>query len=260
MDLGVSGKKLEGRQKIKSVKSLSTTTRTSNSSYLNKKKTIQKPKPKVKTGVIKKESEKAEETIKKFKTKHEEMNELLLKDMDPTISGTVKIRFNHYNKSFNVKNGILKWKDIDDEYAISFVYHGKYIREIFYYSSNLLEEKTYDNRVYCERDEQSEYFYVTPDMPEGKGKEESDINNNINNKEYQLFLEEDSEAGVGIEGLTNRHGSGKLELTTTTTITSGNKQTELLTNQLKQMDVSNLSSEEAKDMIERRDLEDILYS
>ena len=120
---------------------------------------------------------------------------------------------------------------------------------------------TYDNRIYCERDEKSEFFYIA-----AEGKDDTTTTTTNSSREYQLYLEEDSEAGVGIEGLTNRHGSGKLDLTSNNhnananAITSGNTQTEILTKQLKQMNIKDLSSQEAKDMIERRDLEDILYS
>ena len=274
MDLGISGKKLEGRQKIKTSSNNNniTTRRTNSKPFLsnsrvstfnsnNNKKACQKSKSKVKTIAAKQEKKKKEEETKILKTKHEEMNEILSKDSDPSISGTVKIRFNHYNKSFQVKNGIVKWKDIDDEYAISFVYHGEYTREIYYYPSNLLEEKTYDNRIYCERDEKSEFFYIA-----AEDDTTTTTTTTNSSREYQLYLEEDSEAGVGIEGLTNRHGSGKLDLTSNNhnananAITSGNTQTEILTKQLKQMNIKDLSSQEAKDMIERRDLEDILYS
>ncbi len=42
------------------------------------------------------------------------------------------MRFNHYNKPFPVKNLMLRWEDIDEEYSFSFVYKGRnYRREIF---------------------------------------------------------------------------------------------------------------------------------
>ena len=41
---------------------------------------------------------------------------------------------------------------------------------------------------------------------------------------------------------------------------SGNKAVKDITNQLKDMKASELNGQEAKDLIERRDLEDVLYS
>ena len=44
------------------------------------------------------------------------------------------MRFNHYNKPFPVKNLVLQWSHIDEEYSFSFVYKGRnYRREIFEY-------------------------------------------------------------------------------------------------------------------------------
>ena len=46
--------------------------------------------------------------------------------------GEAFVRFNHYNKPFPVKNLVLQWSDVDEEYSFSFVYKGrKYRREIF---------------------------------------------------------------------------------------------------------------------------------
>lgn len=36
------------------------------------------------------------------------------------------VKYSHYNKEFATVNGEMKWTDIDEEYAISFVFEGKF--------------------------------------------------------------------------------------------------------------------------------------
>lgn len=38
------------------------------------------------------------------------------------VHGEVKIIYNHYNKSFPIVDGCLKWETIDDMYAFSYVF------------------------------------------------------------------------------------------------------------------------------------------
>ncbi|KAJ1410904.1 hypothetical protein B484DRAFT_402805 [Ochromonadaceae sp. CCMP2298] len=42
--------------------------------------------------------------------------------------GSVRVRFNHYNKSFPLHNSVLRWSDVDEEYCFSFVYRGDFKR------------------------------------------------------------------------------------------------------------------------------------
>lgn len=41
-------------------------------------------------------------------------------------NGRVMVRYNHYDKSYEVVDGKLNWEDVDDEYAISFVFKGNW--------------------------------------------------------------------------------------------------------------------------------------
>lgn len=43
-------------------------------------------------------------------------------------TGEVVVRYNHYNKSFPIVAGVLKWEDVDEEYALSFVFKGNFQR------------------------------------------------------------------------------------------------------------------------------------
>jgi hypothetical protein len=51
--------------------------------------------------------------------------------------GTVKVRFNHYNKSFPIFNGVLKFADIDEEYCLSFAYKGNFLRTLVLLNSQV---------------------------------------------------------------------------------------------------------------------------
>ena len=44
----------------------------------------------------------------------------------PANNGKVKVRYNHYNRDFDVVGGKLQWEHVDDEYAIGFVFKGNW--------------------------------------------------------------------------------------------------------------------------------------
>lgn len=159
--------------------------------------------------------------------------------------GTVKVRFNHYNKSFPIYNGVLKWSDIDEEYCLSFVYRGNYGRELVL----LPVDSTRTDGIVAARHDDSHMYYV--DMRA--------------NSEYGLEVTEDPQAGIGAEGL--RLNTGPLKSTELSNIQSSQKAIksttiamDAITAELKSIAVTDLSGAHAKDLIERRDLEDILYS
>ena len=56
----------------------------------------------------------------------------LNKSTNNTPTGKCTIRFNHYKKKFPVFNGVVKWEDVDEEYAFSYVYKGDYRRELIH--------------------------------------------------------------------------------------------------------------------------------
>jgi hypothetical protein len=45
-------------------------------------------------------------------------------------TGSVRVKFSHYSKSFPVHNGVLRWAAVDAEYCLSFVYRGDFTREL----------------------------------------------------------------------------------------------------------------------------------
>lgn len=145
--------------------------------------------------------------------------------------GKVLIKFNHYNKQFPVYNGVLKWSDVDEEYSFSFVYRGNYSRRIV----------TMDRTVEVEGDERGEYFLGL-----------------IVGNQYLVFVEEDPIAGIGAEGLRINHAP--LLAGRTAGVSSGNTATKLITQELLAIPASQLGGREAKELIEQRDIEDILFS
>lgn len=165
----------------------------------------------------------------------------------------MKIRFNHYNKSFPIHNSVLQWADVDNEYCISFVYRGNFQRNLLFISGNDTNKIIMDQRKYAVADESSNYYLHL-----------------CNNDEYRLEVIEDPIAGVGIEGITlsNTLGLRSADLKSISSqnsrqlskLKSGNYAMDQLTMELKSISVQELDGEHAKDLIERRDLEDILYS
>ena len=63
--------------------------------------------------------------------------------------GLVRIRFNHYNKSFPIHNSILLWADVDNEYCISFVYRGNFQRNLLFISGNDTNKIIIDQSKYA---------------------------------------------------------------------------------------------------------------
>lgn len=173
--------------------------------------------------------------------------------------GKVFIRFNHYNKPFPIHNGVLLWKSVDDEYSFSFVYKGAYRRDLIHIgnpSSNIniisrpviattSDDKGNETKSYIQRDSAGDYFL---------GLE--------NDQQYLVEIEEDPIAGVGAEGLrlTNKPLLLSQRNASATGIESENVAMKSLTMELKAMTASSLQGQEARDIIERRDLEDILYN
>ncbi|KDO22986.1 hypothetical protein SPRG_11833 [Saprolegnia parasitica CBS 223.65] len=146
--------------------------------------------------------------------------------------GSAKVRFNHYNKPFPIHNGVLQWKDVDDAYCFSFVYRGAYMREV----------QTLFTKVVMRRDAIGDVFVGL-----------------VCTEQYEVVVEEDPVAGVGAPGLrisATPFVASSHELP----VRSGNRATKLLTDELRQMAPAELGSEKARDLLQRRDLEDVLFA
>lgn len=173
-------------------------------------------------------------------------------------TGTVKVRFNHYNKSFPIHNGVLKWADVDEDYCLSFVYKGNFTRNLVFVSSGSADTGTEDEVKLSDHD-------VEDGRRLAKHDEHFTYYINIADKsEYRLDVLEDPTAGIGAEGL--RMNTGPLKsselgsIQTSNAIKSTSRAMDNITAELKSIAVTELNDAHAKDLIERRDLEDILYS
>ena len=83
----------------------------------------------------------------------------------------------------------------------------------------------------------------------------------LNDAQFVLRLEEDPVAGIGAEGLrVYKQRAPPSSNSCTCTLKQTNRAVSLLTSDLKAIKPSELNSAEAKDLLERRDLEDILFS
>lgn len=167
---------------------------------------------------------------------------------DNGTSGEVRLRFNHYNNTFRVHNGVLKWSDVDEEYCFSFVYRGNYIRRLAAAEVNAngvtIEPKLASDgqKMYALLDETLQYFVGLR-----------------HGEQYIVEVQEDTLAGIGAEGL--RLSSQPLHAhQAQSPVQSGNRAVSLLTSELKGLRASDLQGREARELIERRDIEDILYS
>ena len=210
--------------------------------------------------VVKTPAIKTDSPSKKLLSTVEEAERLLAEDVNPSLKGTgmIKVRFNHYNKTFPIHNGVLRWASVDEEYCISFVFRGNYTRDLRQeLSGEGRNIKVCENN--CRRDENGIYFLGLT------------ANSSSDPVTYVLYLEEDPVAGVGAEGLRLRDGPLVLQdhtaktatsakTTKTAAMQSGNKAVNDITTSLLNMKTSDLNSQEANDLRERRDLEDILYS
>jgi hypothetical protein len=165
--------------------------------------------------------------------------------------GSVRVRFNHYEKSFPLHNSVLRWSDVDEEYCFSFVYRGDFKR----YLLRIPNKQAMDNRVsgYTVHDDSCSYFI---DLHDGD--------------EYTLEVVEDPVAGVGTEGLRLHSQPLRSADLAANNVSQGgqggqggpsqSRAVDSITAQLRGMDPSKLNDAHAKDLIERRDLEDILYN
>lgn len=165
--------------------------------------------------------------------------------VDSITTGKAMVKFNHYKKEFPIHNGVLRWADVDQEYSISFVYHGNYRRDLWLEVFETSDQRIATRTPYLERDEQGLYFLGL-----------------VAHNSYRLDLEEDPVAGVGVDGLrvTNAPLLAQKNGISDCPFVSGNSNVKEITKDLLAMKVSDLHSEKAKELREQRDIEDILFS
>ncbi|RYH13027.1 hypothetical protein EON65_36665 [archaeon] len=175
--------------------------------------------------------------------------------------GKVKVRYNHYQKLFPVHNGVVKWSDIDLEYAFSFVFRGQYTRDLMFVHGNPTNPKLYtiiNSSVATAEGDPTPKNAI-------KDASEKYFLQIMTADEFLVMVLEDPKQGVGLDGLTLHHRplyASELQKPNMTSY-PGNVTTKavaLLTEELKGMAADQLGSEAARDLIERRDIEDILFA
>ena len=200
-------------------------------------------------------------------------------------NGFIRIKFNHYNKEFPIKNSVLKWSDVDEIYCFSFIYRGNYRRdiqiihnstgEVLYTSNtNIDEDEEVLNRNSAPNTNNTDSSTSTTmklDPPAGIPHIERDdlgiyfiglrVNDSasVDSYHYRVDIEEDEIEGIGADGLDIREGPIRQNPAGGDGL-GDKKAVNAITEQLKQMDVKDLHSQEALNLKEQRDLEDILYS
>lgn len=144
------------------------------------------------------------------------------------------VKYNHYKEKFSVVDGVLKEADIDEQYCLSYAFKGNYLMM-------LREDNKDPDRKYLEK------------LPEGDDK--GWINVQLD-KVYVVEIEEDPE-----EEAERRKNSKPIQFYKAEDQPKKNARIDGITNQLKGMSLDELKDKGAKykELIEARDLEDILY-
>ncbi|KAK3233061.1 hypothetical protein CYMTET_43382 [Cymbomonas tetramitiformis] len=170
-------------------------------------------------------------TVKKKKAQAEAADCSKVTTVEEELSGEngeVKVKYNHYNEFFQVVKGAISWADIDDAYAISFVFQGEFKRKLLDPEGQRLSERA------------GSFHGARLDV------------------QYELIVEEDEEAGVGNREL----GCGYQVSTAVGAAPGSSSRSNELTQQLKGLSTEDLraQTDEYKQLKEARDLEDVLYS
>ncbi|EAR84500.2 hypothetical protein TTHERM_00655280 (macronuclear) [Tetrahymena thermophila SB210] len=175
--------------------------------------------------VEEKKTEVVQQPVKEQAPKQQEEKKVEVEKHVP-VPGKVTIKYNHYNNQFDILDGKLKFSDIDEQYCFSFVFKGNYQLVLKHATSKEVQKssnKIFENLI----DGQAYVVEVIEDEEESK-KEIS--------KPYYASQKEESQ----------KQNNGRINN---------------LTNELKGMSIEELKQkgDKYKELIEARDLEDILY-
>ena len=148
------------------------------------------------------------------------------------VKGMVTVKYNHYKEKFPILDGILQEADIDEQYCLSFVFKGDYHLHI--------------------RDEKDPEKRYQPKHPDGL-KAWVDCEDG---KTYIIEVDEDP-----VLEAERRKNSKPIQFYKPEENLKKNNRIDGITNQLKGMSLDELKEkrEKYKELLEARDLEDILY-
>ena len=171
------------------------------------------------------------------------------------LRSQITIKYSHYNSTFEARNGICRWADIDEKYAISFVFQGNFLRHVI----NERAVGGWRAMEVCEDESAAPVKNVRDPSSKILRADYFMGLSSANNNEYLLVLDEDEKEGRGNSAkkviyIANANANANATNTKT-------KASELLTNELKKFCSSELKAkgEEMKEMLEARDVEEILY-
>ena len=165
------------------------------------------------------------------------------------IAGTVVVKYNHYDDSFPIVDGVLRFDDVDEKYCFSFAFPGKYQLHLFdnaVHPSN----RTAENRL-----PEDQVAKIFPNLVDGATyfvEVEEDIEESKKAREAYSKAPPKIMSMAEVNAMT--YASSKTE------ITQPNAQSQLITAELKGMKASELSGERYQQLLEARALEDCLFS
>ena len=112
-------------------------------------------------------------------------------------TGRCCVLYSHYRKEFDVRNGVLRWADVDEEYAISFVFRGTFGRTLWRQDGGGGDGG--DAAAAAEED-------ARHPQPAPPGACPTFFVGVVPGATYALAVTEDAAAGVGIEGVATHRG------------------------------------------------------
>lgn len=160
----------------------------------------------------------------------------------------IAIRYSHYNKTFEARNGIIRWSDINDEYCIGFVFKGDFKRHV-------VDERNPDFLAYeVAHEDTSKKSYnnnLAKNTKQSNGPADYFMGLESINDNYVLKIEEDEKAGI--IGKIAYHAPPRRSTTTGQ---------QLLTQELKSKSANELRERtgDVKDLLEAREREAILFN
>ncbi|CAD8131446.1 unnamed protein product [Paramecium pentaurelia] len=172
-------------------------------------------------------SDKSEPDQQQFKLQQEPIKQNEFAQIHVPVYGEVTVKYSHYNEKFPIKDGQLLAKAIDEKYCLSFVFQGQY-------------------KLILKSEDKKKIFEFSRGGWDGCE----------NGKTYYVEVEEDP-----IQEEWDRKNSKPYQAPKEDTCPLKNKKLELITSELKAMSIDEIKDKGSKfkELIEARDLEDILF-
>ena len=171
---------------------------------------------------------------------------------NPIQEGLVTIKYNHYNDKFPIKNGILRFQDIDDKYCFSYAFtEGKYELHLY---ANQKDLGIPEHRL--KEDQIAKVFHNCIDGAVYFVQVEED------EEEYEKARQSYTQNPIKIISMAEANALtyGGKNISTGNDLSRPNQASKRITEELKGMKADELKGERYKQLLEARELEDCLYS